>query len=244
MLFTALPRAAIRCSFKTPVRTISTLQSNPNIYVFPTSTPSSHLLTLLPTQPPNPSLAIGTTTANPPTPSSVTENPHFMRILYDVLRLHAPSDPFIQGQAAAFASSSGSALGSGGMFFPQQNQNSRRRGGGGEAAKRGQAGDGAGGASSQGGAGGGGKGGWVHVSDLRAPPDYGRIAWPEDIFGSLEVDGRGEFVESEGERGGKGNWQESGSYRIITREGILGLSDFLRGKLMERLLEEEKKSLI
>jgi len=174
-----------------------------------------------------------------------------MRILYDVLRLHAPSDPFIQGQAAAFASSSGSALGSGGMFFPQQNQNqnNRRRGGGhgsgtgSEAAKRGQAGDGAGGASSQGGAGGGGKGGWVHVSDLRAPPDYGRIAWPEDIFGSLEVDGKGEFVESEGEGGGKGNWQESGTYRVITREGILGLSDFLRGKLVERLMEEEKKAL-
>ncbi|KAG4435867.1 hypothetical protein IFR05_008633, partial [Cadophora sp. M221] len=100
----------MRCTFKTPFRSISTLQSNPHIYVFPSSAPSSHLLTLLPTQPPSPSLAIGTTTALPPTPSSVTENPQFMRILYDVLRLHAPSDPFIQGQAAAFASSSGSAL--------------------------------------------------------------------------------------------------------------------------------------
>merc|ERR1712093_805911 len=246
MLFTTLPRAALRCSFKAPVRTISTLQSNPHIYVFPSpTTASSHILTLLPTQPPTPSLAIGTTTALPPTPTSVIENPHFMRILYDVLRLHAPSDPYIQGQAAAFASSSGSALGSGGMFFPQQqNQNRRGRGGNGsgnDAAKRGQAGDGAGGASSQGGAGGGGKGGWVHVSDLRAPPDYGRIAWPEDIFGSLEVDGRGEFVEGEGSA--RGNWQESGSYRVITREGILGLSDFLRGKLVERLMEEEKKAL-
>ncbi|KAK0102497.1 hypothetical protein ONS95_006113 [Cadophora gregata] len=238
MLFTILPRAAIRCSLKTPIRSISTLQSNPHIYVFPSPTsPSSHILTLLPTQPPTSSLAIGETNALPPTPTSVTENPHFMRILYDVLRLHAPSDPYIQGQAAAFASSSGSALGSGGMFFPQQNQSGR---GGRGAAKRGQAGVGAGGASSQGGAGGGGKGGWVHVSDLRAPPDYGRIAWPEDIFGSLEVDGRGEFVESEG--GTRGNWQESGSYRVITREGILGLSDFLRGKLVERLMEEEKKA--
>ncbi|KAH6712919.1 hypothetical protein BKA61DRAFT_576518 [Leptodontidium sp. MPI-SDFR-AT-0119] len=241
MLFTILPRAAaMRCSFKTPIRSISTLQSNPHIYVFPSSTPSSHILTLLPTQPPTPSLAIGTTTALPPTPSSVTENPHFMRILYDVLRLHAPSDPFVQGQAAAFASSSGSSLGSGGMFFPQQKQ---RRGGGSEAAKRGHAGDGAGGASSQGGAGGGGRGGWIHVSDLRAPPDYGRIAWPEDIFGSLEVDGRGEFVVSDGEEQGRGNWMVSGSYRVITREGILGLSDFLRGKLVERLMEEEEKVL-
>lgn len=141
-----------------------------------------------------------------------------MSILYDVLRLHATEDPFVQGQAAAFASSSGSALGSGGMFFPQQ-QN-KRRGGGSEGGKRGQAGDGAGGASSQGGAGGGGRGGWLHVSDLRAPPDYGRIAWPEDIFGSLEVDGSGQFVEGEEKGGVGGNWQESGSYRVVTREGM------------------------
>lgn len=100
------------------------------------------------------------------------------------------------------------------MFFPRQQQHK----GGGDAAKRRQAGDGAGGASSQGGAGGGGRGGWVHVGDLRAPPDYGRIAWPEDIFGSLEVDGRGEFVQGEGEV--RGNWQESGTYRVITREGM------------------------
>lgn len=119
----------------------------------------------------------------------------------------------VQGQAAAFASTSGSALGSGGMFFPQQPKRKTRAGGGG-----GTAGDGAGGASSQGGAGGGGRGGWVHVSDLRAPPDYGRIAWPEDIFGSLEVDGKGEFVV--GEEGVKGNWQPSGTYRVITREGM------------------------
>jgi hypothetical protein len=118
----------------------------------------------------------------------------------------------VQGQAAAFASTSGSALGSGGMFFPQQS-GKRRAGGAGATG-----GDGAGGASSQGGAGGGGRGGFLHVSDLRAPPDYGRIAWPEDIFGSLEVDGRGEFVV--GDDGRMGNWQGSGTYRIVTREGM------------------------
>lgn len=73
------------------------------------------------------------------------------------------------------------------------------------------------------------------MSDSRAPPDYGRIAWPEDIFGSLEVDGQGNIV------GENGNWQKSGSYRIITRDGILGLSDFLREKLVQRLREEESK---
>lgn len=52
------------------------------------------------------------------------------------------------------------------------------------------------------------------MSDMRNPPDYGRISWPEDIFGSLEVDGEGKFV---GEDGG---YQESGTYRIMTREGM------------------------
>lgn len=99
-----------------------------------------------------------------------------------------------------------------------------------------QSGNAAGGASDQGGAGGAGRGGWIHVSDQRNPPDYGRIAWPEDIFGSLEVDGRGQFVD------GHGHYQLSGTYRIVTREGILGLSPFLREKLVQRLRLEEAAS--
>ena len=78
-----------------------------------------------------------------------------------------------------------------------------------------------------------GRGGWIHVSDLRSPPDYGRIAWPDDIFGSLEVDGNGQFVE------GDGNWQASGTYRVVTNEGVLGLTDYLRGKVVEKLRELE-----
>jgi hypothetical protein len=62
--------------------------------------------------------------------------------------------------------------------------------------------------------GGANKGGWLHVSDSRNPPDWGRIAWPEDIFGSLEVDGNGRFA------GGDGSYQASGTYRVITREGM------------------------
>lgn len=37
---------------------------------------------------------------------------------------------------------------------------------------------------------------------------------PEDIFGSLEVDGDGGFV------GDNGNYQPSGTYRIVTRDGM------------------------
>jgi hypothetical protein len=149
----------------------------------------------------------------PPTPESLIENPRFLSILQDVFKTYATQEPWVQSQASAFASTSGSALGSGGMFFPQQKRKTPRSGGGG-----GTGGDGAGGASGQGGAGGGGRGGWIHVSDLRAPPDYGRIAWPEDIFGSLEVDGTGQFVK--GDDGTYGNWQSSGTYRVITREGM------------------------
>jgi len=79
--------------------------------------------------------------------------------------------------------------------------------------------------------GGAGRGGYIHVSDQRNPPDFGRVAWPEDIFGSLELDGEGKFVD------GKGRYQESGTYRVVTNEGILALSEYLRGKLVERLEE-------
>lgn len=157
-----------------------------------------------------------------------------MNILHYVIKEHAINDPDVQSQAQVYASQAGSALGSGGVFFPQQRQqNTKRRdrssrqfGGGG-----GSGGDGAGGASSQGGAGGAGRGGFIHVSDQRNPPDYGRVAWPEDIFGSLELDGQGNFVD------GNGKYQASNTYRAVTNEGILGLSPYLRQKLVERLEE-------
>lgn len=93
-------------------------------------------------------------------------------------------------------------------------------------------------------------------------PDYGRIAEPQDIFGSLEVDGQGNFV------GLHGGYQPSGTYRLVTRHGMyvgsplsgylnclrltltcfhnprLGLSPFLREKLVEKLrgLESSRRS--
>ncbi|MCJ1227219.1 hypothetical protein MMC12_003874 [Toensbergia leucococca] len=192
-------------------RSLSTLDGSPHIYVFPDDRSiSSYILSLLPTTPPNSALAIGTTTKLPPTPDSLTENHRFLELLQSVLAEHAHQDAYVIAQAQALASTSGSSLGSGGGFFPQQRQKRRgtTSGGGG-----GTGGDGAGGASSQGGAGGGGRGGYIHVSDSRHPPDYGRVADPEDIFGSLEVDSNGNFVD------GSGNYQNSGSYRLITRDG-------------------------
>ena len=174
---------------------------------------ASHILSLLATNPPTNSLSLATTTTLPPTPESTTENHDVHRILHAVIAEHAHGDPSVQAQAAAMASSSGGGLG----------QITRGR----------QSGTSGGGASDQGGAGSGGRGGWIHVYDQRNPPDFGRIPWPEDIFGSLEVDGAGRFVD------GHGNYQASGTYRLVTREGILGLTPYLMDKLVERLKVEE-----
>ncbi|KAJ5662328.1 uncharacterized protein N7477_009944 [Penicillium maclennaniae] len=188
------------------VRSVSTLEGNPHIFVFPNAGPGdSHILSLLPSEPVNADLAIGVTSKLPPTPDSVRENPKFLTILQEVCSKHAHEDPDAQSQA----------------------QRAKRR--------RAEVGDSAGGASGQGGAGSAGRGGWIHISDNRRPPEYGRIAWPEDIFGSLEVDGHGQFV------GENGNYQSSGTYRLVTREGILGLSPFLKEKLVQRLRELEKQ---
>ncbi|KAI9644211.1 hypothetical protein NHQ30_007566 [Ciborinia camelliae] len=164
---------------------------------------------------------------SPITPSTFTANPQFLPILSKVLAKYAHLDPQLQSQAAAFATTA--------SHFSLSPPSAYRG-----SAKGMKKDSGAPPSASQGGAGSGGHGGYIHLSDTRAPPDYGRIAYPEDIFGSLEVSACGEFVA--GDEGKQpGNWQESGSYRIVTREGIFGLTDFLRGKLVEVLMEEERK---
>jgi hypothetical protein len=194
------------------LRPVSTLRNNSHIYAFPDSKgTSSHILSFLPTDPPTQSIAIGATTELPPTPQSFTGNPDFLPILNAVIGEHAASDPQVQSDAAVMMSNSGAS------FF--------------QTARRQQTGSF--GASDQGGAGSGGRGGWVHIYDLRRVPDYGRIPDPEDIFGSVEIDAEGKFVD------GHGRYSPSGTYRICTNDGILGLTDFMRGKLVERLKLQE-----
>ncbi|KAJ5706877.1 hypothetical protein N7488_006678 [Penicillium malachiteum] len=207
-------------------RYVSTLENNPHIYAFPSDGASgSHILSLLPTEPVNSELAIGVTSKLPPTTDSLRENPKFLSILQEVFSKHAHEDPEAQSQAQVMVSTAGANLYTGGVLTSTNNRRSKRRT---------DIGDSSGGASGQGGAGSAGRGGWIHISDARRPPDYGRIAWPEDIFGSLEVDANGQFVD------GHGNYQSSGTYRTVTRDGILGLSPFLREKLVQRLKELEK----
>ncbi|GKT68063.1 hypothetical protein ColTof4_00486 [Colletotrichum tofieldiae] len=213
-----LPRFASKTAF---FRSVSSLSSNPRIKVFPAdASRASFLLSYLEDEPPNQRIAIGFSTTDPPTPRSFIENQTFTKILYEVLSEHAHEDKDLLAQAQAFAGPGGANLGSGGAFFSQKNKkrSSSKVGGGG----------GAGGS----GAGGGGHGGYVHLSDSRNPPDFGRIAWPEDILGSVEVDRSGNII---------GQLEPSGTYRIITNEGILGLSPFLTEKLVERLRAEDKK---
>ncbi|KAL4965222.1 uncharacterized protein BDV14DRAFT_61087 [Aspergillus stella-maris] len=205
----------------TQVRSVSTLDGHPHIYVFPKN--GTHLLSLLPTEPPADDLSIGITSKLPPTPDSFRENPKFLETLQDVVSKYGHEDPDAISQAQVMVSTSGANIASGGVLMPGQRQRKRR----GDV-------DFTSGASGQGGAGSAGRGGWIHLSDSRRPPEYGRIPWPEDIFGSLEVDGDGQFV------GGTGNYQSSGTYRIITRDGFLGLSPFLREKLVQRLREESQ----
>ncbi|PVH91076.1 hypothetical protein DM02DRAFT_647414 [Periconia macrospinosa] len=193
-------------------RSVSTLPDNPHVYVVKDPTdPGRSILTLLPTNPPNADLSLGSCTSVPPTPTNFVENSSFHPILQDVLRKYATQDSRVQQQAAVFASPGGFNLGGASV------RNA----------------DGAGGANHQAGMGGANRGGWIHVSDERNPPDFGRIPWPEDIFGSVEVDGNGRFTQ------GNGNYQESGTYRILTRDGILGLTPFLREKLVQRLHQLE-----
>ncbi|KAH8165625.1 hypothetical protein CIB48_g2617 [Xylaria polymorpha] len=207
---------------KTPFASLCLYSELQPLHTFPNAAPNSgYLLTYLDTNPPTSRLAIGASSQLPPTPQSFTENREFLSILNDVLRQHAAQDPNLQSQAQAFAGPGGATLTSRGAFSPRQTTRKAAAGS-----------SGAGGASAQGGAGGAGVGGHVHLSDLRNPPDFGRIAFPEDILGSIEVDGNGKIV---------GEFEPSGTYRIITREGILGLSDFLRTKLVEKLREEDKR---
>ncbi|KAI9827284.1 MAG: hypothetical protein M1832_005422 [Thelocarpon impressellum] len=221
-MFHPLPRLAYRSATSIGRRWGSTLPGSPHIYVFPSqSLPSgSHILSLQPAQPRRDHLAIGVTTQLPPTPDSFSESRGFRSILQEVLAEHAHRDENVKSQAQAMASQAGSPW-SRGVFVPQK-PNTKRKPYGEVSAE---------GASGQGGAGGAGVGGFVHVSDLRNPPDYGRIPFPEDIFGSLEVDGHGNFV------GENGSYQPNETYRIVTREGILGLSPYLRKQLVLRLSE-------
>jgi len=121
----------------------------------------------------------------------------------------------VQSDALQFASPAGASL-----FGKYNSRRAKREGG-------------AGGANYQGGSGGGGVGGWLHVYDQRGVPAFGRIAETEDIFGSLLVDSNGKVKE--------GEWEENRMYRLVTGNGVMKLSPYLKEAVTESLRKEEMK---
>lgn len=104
----------------------------------------------------------------PPTTDSFQENPKFLETLQEVISQYGYQDPDAISQAQVMVSTAGANLSSGGVLLT-----------GARARRRQRSADSSGGASGQGGAGSGGRGGWIHLSDNRRPPEYGRIAWYE-----------------------------------------------------------------
>lgn len=129
---------------------------------------NTHILSLLPTDPPTRELAIGEATHIPPTPDTFRENPRFLDIMNEVIKQNAAKDPRVLSEAQTMASQGGLNFKSGGMSTPGRTTKSTK--------KKGQE-DVSGGASAQGGTGGNGSGGFIHVTDERCPPAFGRIAW-------------------------------------------------------------------
>lgn len=148
-------------------RSVSHFSSSQSQYVFSNKPQGgSHTLSLLSSEPVNPKTAIGVTSKLPPSTDSFRENPNFLKILQEVISEYGHKDPDAISQAQVMVSTSGANISSGGVLMTGQSSRRRR-----------ESKDSSGGASGQGGVGSAGRGGWIHLSDSRRPPEYGRIAW-------------------------------------------------------------------
>ncbi|KAK6514942.1 hypothetical protein TWF506_007300 [Arthrobotrys conoides] len=209
---------------RTTIRSLKTLEQNKNIYIHPSpTTPQTYTLTYLPTTPPSQRLAIGTTTTIPPTPSTFTENPHFRTLLMSTLSTHAANDPDLINEAyGTWGATMGvKASVAKGM---KRDRKLHTESTGTPSTSTTENVDKVDTTSI---------GGFHHVVDRRTPY-YGGMRIPEsqDILGSLQVDGDGKLV---------GGFVECESYRLVTADGVLGLTEYLEGKVKERIEEEEAK---
>lgn len=71
---------------------------------------------------------------------------------------------------------------------------------------------------------------WLHIGDERNPPAWGRINYPEDIIGSVELD-HGKIKE--------GSYQPMPAHRLITNSGLFQLSE----PLTKCVVEAAKKAI-
>ncbi|KNE66015.1 hypothetical protein AMAG_10292 [Allomyces macrogynus ATCC 38327] len=67
--------------------------------------------------------------------------------------------------------------------------------------------------------------GWMHVADQRNPPPWGRIPDPDDIIGSVQLDGEGKIQAH--------SYQPMPTHRIVSNHGLFQLSPFLHEKLVQ-----------
>ncbi|KAG9006505.1 hypothetical protein FRB94_014339 [Tulasnella sp. JGI-2019a] len=74
--------------------------------------------------------------------------------------------------------------------------------------------------------------GWLHINDHRNVPPMGRIGDPDDIIGTVMVQG-GEIIAS--------TYQAMPSYRVCTADGPTRLPEGLARKLQESLEKEWEK---
>lgn len=56
----------------------------------------------------------------------------------------------------------------------------------------------------------------MHINDERNPPAWGRISFPEDIIGSVQLD-KGTIVP--------GTYQPMPTHRMVTNDGLFQLSE-------------------
>ncbi|KAJ3362903.1 hypothetical protein GGF31_001292 [Allomyces arbusculus] len=67
--------------------------------------------------------------------------------------------------------------------------------------------------------------GWMHVADQRNPPPWGRIPDPDDILGSVQLDGEGQIRAH--------SYQPMPTHRIVSNHGLFQLTPFLHEKLVQ-----------
>ncbi|KAF3286811.1 hypothetical protein TWF970_008650 [Orbilia oligospora] len=217
--------ASVASFSRRTIRGLKTLEQNKKIYIHPsTTTPQTYTLTYLPTTPPSQNLAIGTTTTIPPTPSTFTENPHFRTLLMSTLSTHAANDQDLINEAYGTWGATMGVKASVSKGMKRDRKLHTESTGTPSTSATSEKTDQVDTTSI---------GGFHHVVDRRTPY-YGGMRIPEsqDILGSLQVDGNGRLV---------GGFVECESYRLVTSDGILGLTEYLEGKVKERIEEEEKK---
>lgn len=85
---------------------------------------------------------------------------------------------------------------------------------------------------------------WCHIADQRNPPPFGRIPFPDDIIGTVAIQGGGEDTgESDGRLMDVGNgvklvldsYQPMPSYRLVSENKMMLLGESMMRSLLKRL---------